>query len=121
MKKRPRISAFPKCYLEEISQKRTMSVFDWIQMAKDLPAEGLEMYEGFLWELTDSFLGRLSDELSRCNFEMPMLCCSPDFTHPERSKRLAAVEYQKKMIEVAFKLGGPVQFVECSVDKGGPR
>ena len=106
MKKRPRISAFPKCYLEEISQKRTMSVFDWIQMAKDLPAEGLEMYEGFLWELTDSFLGKLSDELSRCNFEMPMLCCSPDFTHPERSKRVAAVEYQKKMIEVAFKLGG---------------
>jgi sugar phosphate isomerase/epimerase len=104
--KRPRISAFPKCYLEEISQKKTMSVFDWIEMAKDLPAEGLEMYEGFLWELSDSFLGRLRDTLEKANFQMPMLCCSPDFTHPEAASRKAAIDYQKRMIEVAYKLGG---------------
>lgn len=106
-KDRPRISAFPKCYLEEISQKRTMSVFDWIEMAKDLPADGLEMYEGFLWEVSDSFLGRIRDRLAEANFQMPMLCCSPDFTHPEASKRNSAIEYQKNMIEVAYKLGGP--------------
>lgn len=83
-----------------------MSVFDWIQMAKDLPAEGLEMYEGFLWELTDSFLQRIRDALSAANFAMPMLCCSPDFTHPDAAKRTAAIDYQKRMIEVAYKLGG---------------
>jgi len=105
--KRPRISAFPKCYLDEISQKRTMSVFDWIQMARDLPADGLEMYEGFLWELSDPFLERIRESLQKAGFEMPMLCCSPDFTHPDAAKRKAAIEYQKQMIEVAFKLGGP--------------
>jgi sugar phosphate isomerase/epimerase len=104
---RPRISAFPKCYLEDISQKRSMSVFDWIQMAKDLPAEGLEMYEGFLWELSDTFLMKVRDAISGAGFEMPMLCCSPDFTHPEPSKRQSAIDYQKRMIEVAYKLGGP--------------
>lgn len=104
---RPRISAFPKCYLEEISQKRSMSVFDWIEMARDLPAEGLEMYEGFLWELTDGFLGKIRNALKAADFQMPMLCCSPDFTHPDASKRQAAVEYQKRMIEVSYKLGGP--------------
>ena len=41
-----KISAFPKCYIEEISDGR-MSVFEWIEMAKQLDADGLEMYEGF--------------------------------------------------------------------------
>jgi sugar phosphate isomerase/epimerase len=75
-------------------------------MAKDLPAEGLEMYEGFLWELSDAFLGRLREALEKAGFQMPMLCCSPDFTHPEASNRRAAIDYQKRMIEVAYKLGG---------------
>ena len=84
-----------------------MSVFDWIQMARDLPADGLEMYEGFLWESSDPFLGKMRESLQKAGFEMPMLCCSPDFTHPDAAKRKAAIEYQKQMIEVAFKLGGP--------------
>jgi len=113
---RPKISAFPKCYLDEISQKRTMSVFDWIEMAKGLPAQGLEMYEGFLWELSDGFLMKLRDALTSANFHMPMLCCSPDFTHPDAAKRQAAIEYQKRMIEVAFKLGG--QGTVCRVLSG---
>jgi hypothetical protein len=37
---RPKISAFPKCYLEEISQKKSMSVFDLIEMAKGNYANG---------------------------------------------------------------------------------
>ena len=41
-----KISAFPKCYLEEIASGR-MSVFEWIEMAKQLDADGLEMYEAF--------------------------------------------------------------------------
>ncbi len=106
-KARPKISAFPKCYLEEISQKRTMSVFDWIEMAKSLPADGLEMYEGFLWETTDNYLAELRGALTNANFEMPMLCCSPDFTHPAPENRTKAIDYQKKMISVAAKLGGP--------------
>lgn len=104
---RPKISAFPKCYLEEISQKKTMSVFDWIEMAKSLPADGLEMYEGFLWETTDNYLAELRDALTDANFEMPMLCCSPDFTHPAPENRRKAIDYQMKMISVAAKLGGP--------------
>ena len=104
---RPKISAFPKCYLEEISQKKSMSVFDWIEMAKNLPADGLEMYEGFLWETSDPYLGKIRTALADANFLMPMLCCSPDFTHPTPQNRSRAIEYQKRMIEVAYKLGGP--------------
>jgi sugar phosphate isomerase/epimerase len=106
-KARPKISAFPKCYLEEISQKKSMSVFDWIEMAKSLPADGLEMYEGFLWETTDNYLAELRGALTDANFAMPMLCCSPDFTHPSPENRRKAIDYQMKMISVAAKLGGP--------------
>jgi sugar phosphate isomerase/epimerase len=124
---RPKISAFPKCYLEEISQKKSMSVFDWIEMAKDLPADGLEMYEGFLWETSDSYLTKIRNALTEANFLMPMLCCSPDFTHPSAANRIRAIEYQKRMIEVAYKLGGPgtvcrvlsgQRWPEVSLDQG---
>ena len=29
----PRLSAFPKCYLDRIAGTREMSVFDWIEQA----------------------------------------------------------------------------------------
>ena len=39
----PKLSAFPKCYLDKIAGERSMSVFDWIEQAKSLDADGLEM------------------------------------------------------------------------------
>ena len=53
----PKISAFPKCYLDTIAGARTPSVFDWIDMARSLDADGLEMYDGFFTSL-DSGLSR---------------------------------------------------------------
>jgi sugar phosphate isomerase/epimerase len=114
--KKPRISAFPKCYLDEISQARSMSVFDWIEMAKSLDADGLEMYEGFFINLEDSYIDEVGAEIHAAGFEMPMLCCSPDFTHPQAEKRQNAVEYQKKMIRVSHRLGG--EGVVCRVLSG---
>lgn len=103
---RPQISAFPKCYLEKISQDRTMSVFDWIEMAKSLDADGLEMYEGFLVSLDSKYLDSVRSAIESAGFVMPMLCCSPDFTHPDPTRRQAAIQYQKGMIHAAFQLGG---------------
>jgi sugar phosphate isomerase/epimerase len=104
---RPQISAFPKCYLEKISQDRTMSVFDWIEMAKELEADGLEMYEGFLVSLEPKYLDSIRKAIEDAGFQMPMLCCSPDFTHPDPQKRRSAIAYQKSMIKAAAQLGGP--------------
>lgn len=102
---KPKISAFPKCYLEEISRQR-MSLFDWIEQARQLDCDGLEMYEGFFVNLEKSYLEEVRAAIQQAGFEMPMLCCSPDFTHPEPDKRAAAIEYQQKMIRVAHTLGG---------------
>jgi sugar phosphate isomerase/epimerase len=103
----PRISAFPKCYLDEIAAARTMSVFEWVDMAKGLDADGLEMYEGFFTSLDSAYLGKLHDAIRAAGFEMPMLCCSPDFTNPSSDARKQAVEREAAMIRVARALGGP--------------
>ncbi len=101
-----KISAFPKCYLDDIAGDRSMSVFDWIEMAKSLPAEGLEMYEGFFTSLDDSYIFEVRDAIADAGFAMPMLCCSPNFTHPDRDERKKAVEREAKMIRVTKLLGG---------------
>ena len=101
-----KISAFPKCYLDDIAGDRSMSVFDWIEMAKSLPAEGLEMYEGFFTSLDDSYILEVRDAIAEAGFAMPMLCCSPDFTHPDADERKRAVEREAEMIRVTKQLGG---------------
>lgn len=101
-----KIAAFPKCYLDDIAGKRAMSVFDWIDMARTLDADGLEMYEGFFTSLDDDYLLRVRDAILDAGFEMPMLCCSPNFTHPDPDERARAVEREAEMIRVTKLLGG---------------
>jgi sugar phosphate isomerase/epimerase len=101
------ISAFPKCYLDDIAGARTMSVFDWIEMAKSLDADGLEMYEGFFTSLDPGYLDKVGDAIRSAGFAMPMLCCSPDFTNPDPDARQRAVAHEIEMVRVTRRLGGP--------------
>lgn len=101
-----KIAAFPKCYLDAISHERSMTVFDWITMAAELPVDGLEMYEGFFTSLEPGYLDSVSEAISSANFEMPMLCCSPDFTAPSEDDRKKAIDFQIKMVEATKRLGG---------------
>lgn len=101
-----KISAFPKCYLDDIAGARTMTVFEWIDMAKSLPADGLEMYEGFFTSLDDKYIMTVRDAIHSAGFEMPMLCCSPNFTDPDPDERKKAIEKEAKMIHITKLLGG---------------
>lgn len=103
---KPRISAFPKCYLEQIAGSRTMTVFEWIEMARSLDADGLEMYEGFFTSLEDGYIDSIGEAIRKAGFEMPMLCCSPDFTQPDAAARRRAVAHEAEMIRVTRRLGG---------------
>ncbi|WP_435006587.1 sugar phosphate isomerase/epimerase family protein [Tundrisphaera lichenicola] len=102
----PRISAFPKCYLDKIAGERSMSVFDWIEEARSLDADGLEMYEGFFESLDNDYVDRVGRAIAAAGFAMPMLCCSPDFTHPDLAARTAAIDRQIAMIHLTRRLGG---------------
>ncbi|MFO7633481.1 MAG: sugar phosphate isomerase/epimerase family protein [Caldilinea sp.] len=102
-----KIAAFPKCYLEDISQHRTMTVFEWIEMSRALEAEGLEMYEGFFTSLEDSYIDSVREAIAATGCAMPMLCCSPDFTNPDADARKRALDHEAEMIRVTRRLGGP--------------
>lgn len=102
-----RISIFPKGDLDAIAVHRTMSVFDWIEKAKALPAEGLELYSGMFWETSRDFVDRVGDHLVAAGFEMPMLCASPDFTHPDPKRRSEEFEREVEMMRITARLGGP--------------
>ena len=100
------IAAFPKCYLDDISQHRTMTVFDWIELSRPLGAEGLEMYEGFFTSLDDAYIDSVGAAIAATGCAMPMLCCSPDFTNPDADARKRALDHEAEMIRVTRRLGG---------------
>ncbi len=58
-----KIAAFPKCYLDDISRHQTMTVFAWINMARQLNVEGLEMYEGFFTSLDEAYIDRVGEAM----------------------------------------------------------
>jgi sugar phosphate isomerase/epimerase len=111
-----KISAFPKCYIDRIAGDHSMSVFGWITMARDLDADGLEMYDGFFTSLDNAYLDQVGEAIQSNDFAMPMLCCSPDFTNPDPDGRRRAVDREADMIRVARRLGGPG--VVCRVLSG---
>lgn len=101
-----RISVFPKGDLDALAVHRTMTVFEWIEKASVLPADGLELYSGMFWRTDDAHLDSVGEALETAGFEMPMLCASPDFTHPDASVRAAEFDREVEMLRVASHLGG---------------
>ena len=101
-----RISAFPKCYLEAIASGE-MPVFEWIRMAKQLDADGLEMYSGFFTSFESGYIDSVGEAITAAGFAMPMLCCSPDLTVPDPDKRKQEIARESEMIAIARRLGGP--------------
>jgi sugar phosphate isomerase/epimerase len=92
--------------MDELVVHRTMSIFDWIEMAAGLPIDGLEFYDGFLESLEEAYLEKVRSALARHRLEMPMLCCSSDFTRPDPAERAREVEREKSMVDLTARLGG---------------
>jgi sugar phosphate isomerase/epimerase len=102
---KPRLAAFPKCYMDELCIHGTMTVFDWIELGATLGVEGLEFYSGFLRD-DETFLKQVKVALEKHSLAMPMLCCSPDFTQPDPLLLQKEIDREKQMIEITAFLGG---------------
>ena len=100
-----KLAAFPKCFIDDIHEGR-MSLLDWIEMASHLQIDGIEMYDKFLPNFKHIYLKRIKKEAQNRNLEIPMMCYSPDFTNPDRAKRIKEIGKQKDMIKVIVELGG---------------
>ena len=101
----PQLAAFPKAYMQALCKEGTLSVSEWIELASTLEVEGLEWYAGFLEMEDESNWTRFRKEVEATGRSIPMLCCSPDFTHPNPSFREKEIEKQKHWITMAHRLG----------------
>ena len=102
----PKLAAFPKAYMNALCIDGSMRVSEWIELASKLDIEGLEWYAGFI-EMNDeknwlTFRKQVEDH----GMVIPMMCCSPDFTHPDESFRKNEIAKQKRWIDMTYTLGG---------------
>jgi sugar phosphate isomerase/epimerase len=101
----PKLAAFPKAFMRQLVKDRTMTLREWVDLAAPLGLDGLEYYSG-MWELADpANWPRARREVESRGMVIPMLCCSPDFSHPDAEFRRAEIDKEKNWIRMAAALG----------------
>jgi sugar phosphate isomerase/epimerase len=102
----PKLAAFPKAFMKALCQEGTMTVSEWIELAVKLDIDGLEWYAGFLEMADETNWPRFRRQVEDHGKVIPMVCCSPDFTHPDPVFRQQQIARQKKWIDMTEALGG---------------
>ncbi len=102
----PKLSVFPKCYMDDLCVTRTMSLFEWIDLAATLGVDGVEMYPGFFANFEPEYVAQIKQHAEAKGLEIPMMCCSPDFTQHDATARAEELEKEKFWIDLTAQLGG---------------
>jgi sugar phosphate isomerase/epimerase len=102
----PKLAAFPKLYMQALCKDGTMSIAEWVDAAAELPIDGLEWYAGFLEMQDRSNWAPIRGKVEEKGLTIPMMCCSPDFTHPDEEFRREQIEKEKFWIDMTAALGG---------------
>jgi sugar phosphate isomerase/epimerase len=102
----PQLAVFPKAFMHALCKNGSMKLSEWINLASQLDVDGLEWYAGFLemnneknWKTFRKMVGDIGKTI-------PMMCCSPDFTHPDKKFREQEIEKEKHWIDMTHALGG---------------
>ena len=102
----PKLAVFPKAYMKALCKDGSMKISEWISLTSKLDIQGLEWYAGFL-EMRDKKrwkdFKKMVEDIGK---EIPMMCCSPDFTHPDQKFRQKEISKQKQWIDMTNILGG---------------
>ncbi|MEM7696894.1 MAG: sugar phosphate isomerase/epimerase family protein [Verrucomicrobiota bacterium] len=102
----PQLAAFPKAYMHQLCRDGSMTLAEWIELSTAVDVDGLEWYAGFLEMSEQSDWKTFRDQVEATGRIIPMMCCSPDFTHPDRDFRQAEIAKQKHWIEMTAALRG---------------
>lgn len=102
----PQLAAFPKAFMHALCKDGTMTVSEWIELAVKLDIDGLEWYAGFLEMENQSNWKKFRRQVEDHGKVIPMMCCSPDFTHPDKGFREKEIAKQKRWIDMTHTLGG---------------
>jgi sugar phosphate isomerase/epimerase len=92
--------------MDDLCVTKTMTLFDWIDLAATLEVDGVEMYPGFFESFEPEYLEKVRGHLKSRNLAAPMMCASPDFTQPDPAARQAEIEKEKQIIDITAQLGG---------------
>ena len=121
----PKLAVFPKAFMQALCKDGTMRVSEWIELAVKLDIDGLEWYAGFLEMSNQSKWPEFRKQVEGHGKQIPMMCCSPDFTHPDKAFREIEIQKQKSWIDMTHTLGGSYCRVlsgqrrpELSLDEG---
>lgn len=114
-----RIAAFPKAYLDALVNG-TMDWVTWIEMAATLGVDGLELYQTALSPGNTKSIREIWHTAQSVGLEIPMMCSSPDFTHPDQDFRSREIERMRRIIDVMAEIG-PTDFRSCRVLSGQRR
>ena len=102
----PKLAVFPKAFMQALCKDGSMTVSEWIRLASDLDIDGLEWYAGFLEMSDESKWSVFRQQVEDAGKVIPMMCCSPDFTHPDANFRNAEIKKEKAWIDMTHALGG---------------
>lgn len=92
--------------MDQLCVTREMTLFDWIDLASTLGVDGIEMYPGFFASFDDEYVEKVKRHADAKGLEIPMMCCSPDFTQHDAEARRAELEKERGWIDLTAKLGG---------------
>lgn len=95
----------------------TMNLVQWFELATSIDVDGVEFYAGFLEMQDQNNWSDIRRQLDESGLVAPMMCCSPDFTHPDRKFRAEQIAKQRYWIDMTAAVGG--QF--CRVLSGQKR
>lgn len=102
----PKLAAFPKAFMQALCKDGSMKLSEWIGLASKLDVQGLEWYAGFLEMADERNWAGFRKQVEDLGLVIPMMCCSPDFTHPDAAFREAQIAKQKGWIDMTHALGG---------------
>lgn len=102
----PKLAVFPKAFMQALCKDGSMQLEEWIELAVALDVDGLEWYAGFI-QMADErnwpIFRRMVEDHGK---SIPMMCCSPDFTHPDKAFREKEIAKEKRWIDMTYALGG---------------
>jgi sugar phosphate isomerase/epimerase len=102
----PKLAVFPKAFMQALCKDGSMKVSEWIELAATLGVEGMEWYAGFLEMEDPDNWSSFRKQVEAHDMVIPMMCCSPDFTHPDQAFRERETAKQRRWIDMTHALGG---------------
>lgn len=99
------LAVFPKCFLDALCVERTMTIEEWVDLSASIDVDGLEFYWGSVPADDPARIERLRRRVEEQGRSIPMMCYSPDFTHPDARDRAEEVDRQRAALRVCAALG----------------